>query len=1698
MGNTFQGVLLPEKRFFGGMLEGGIEVVTELTPMRFFVGKFGKEGAVKYIAGILAREIPGEQAATLAQDAVDTAIANPDKTWGEYWAERPEAAYETLVATVTQSVIMGAPGAIVSRGSFENDAVKAEKAIKDQEDLTEQVEIISESKLKERSPEDLEQYLDNVLGVDNEVLISAEDANVFFQDHPDVLESLPDDILEDVQEALETNNDVAIKKSDYLTYLSEFHEELSDSLRNDMDGMTAKEANEWVEQGNEQFEEEAERILVGMEQDTEFQTSAENVAKNIKDQLVKTDRFTEESAEKYSQLHKAFAVTVASKLGITPEQVYEKFGLKIGATPLVNEEQFFQEAEQVGLVVAGIGADGKLYKGEEGDLHFNISDRYGAVIRGEAELQEGVATWQELGFVDETGKFLTRQEALVKIQKENPDFKPAEVMDDELDALDYQEQVTDLDDFVLFQKKKGTFNPDKNLITLLETADLSTFLHESAHFFFEAYKTLDNPEIQKDMQVLLDFIEIKDLETWNSMPFDERKVGHEKVARAFEAYLFEGKAPSFELQSIFQTFRDWLLNVYKTLKGLALAAGVEVKLTPEVQQVFDRMLATQEQIREKQVASAYEALFESQEQSGLSDKDWKEYQNKDERRKVMSESQLQTRSLKDMKWLSDMKGKVLRALQRDSRDKRKAMRGEVDNDVSNEPIYLAMDFFRTGETLDSEGNPVKVKDHKLNKEEFDEAFPNMKLRGLTKKDGIPLDLGAELLGFKSGEAMVQQMLESEPKRERIERLTDQRMLEAYGDLNDPVKLEQAVNEAVHNEAHTKFLHTELSHLTKKTGSRNVLARAAKYYAEQAISKKKIRDIKPFQYSVAESRAAKNAEKSLREGDRESAAEHKRAQVLNNHFFRAANNAQKEVEKIIRYLKKFSRKGVRKNLDRAYLDQIDSLLETYELKQVSLKELAKRQALSEWIASQEELGFEPIVDSELLNKGKNYKDMTFEEIRGLRDSIKNIEHLGRLKSKLLNERHKKAFQVLMDEATEVIESKKKKVKERGTPSDWLGKMGMAARGWNAEQRSFSSIVWEMDGLGFGPLYNLLTRGMSESGDRKTEMTMEDAKAMVEIFKPVMGEIRKGGIPLNIKAGKHLIPGTDFSMTKEEVYMFVMNWGNLGNRQRLLDGGMTGHDAITLKQAQAVIDTLSKEEMDFVQNILDYVGSKKELIKEQELRLTGVEPEWIESEPIVTRHGTYDGGYFPAIYDVMLSTRSESLEAVTNNRLGMKGLHGSAATRNSYTKERASEVKNRPLLLNFSAISRHLAEVNHRLAFQDWISDANRILAALDKPMREYYGPEKPKELRDTVFDIAAGDVQAIEWLEKTVNWFRIGATIVGLGMRVTTALIQPSGLAQSWVRIGSKNMHKGIKRFLNNPLKASSDANKESKTMKGREVAMQRELNEVLNTVRAGESHKYRNVIIFGLIQKFQRSVDVPTYWGAKEKALEDLHYEFATDEEKKEIMQTAIERAGQTVKDTQASGMTGDLPKIQRGNAFKKLWTNFFSYFSRTYNLNVEAFKKVKRVPDTIGLAGDLLIINTMPAIFSMALHELLKNECDMELECLVEKLASEQVAFLLGQTIPTREIGSVIPKVMGLESYEYKGPAGIRFLFDVSNLGTQIAQGDADFAAFKAAGKVAGSALHAPMGQILATVEGIIAIEDGEVEGIRGTLGALMAGPPR
>lgn len=121
------------------------------------------------------------------------------------------------------------------------------------------------------------------------------------------------------------------------------------------------------------------------------------------------------------------------------------------------------------------------------------------------------------------------------------------------------------------------------IITLARTADASTFIHETGHDFLEqlmrdAVHEAAPDSVKDDAQTVKDWLGVGDAA-------DIKTRHHEKFARGFEQYMREGRAPSPGLAGVFKKFKDWLTQIYQTLKGLG------APISDDIRGVFDRMLA---------------------------------------------------------------------------------------------------------------------------------------------------------------------------------------------------------------------------------------------------------------------------------------------------------------------------------------------------------------------------------------------------------------------------------------------------------------------------------------------------------------------------------------------------------------------------------------------------------------------------------------------------------------------------------------------------------------------------------------------------------------------------------------------------------------------------------------------------------------------------------------------------------------------------------------------------------------------------------------------------------------------------------------------------------------------------------------------------------------------------------------------------
>lgn len=135
---------------------------------------------------------------------------------------------------------------------------------------------------------------------------------------------------------------------------------------------------------------------------------------------------------------------------------------------------------------------------------------------------------------------------------------------------------------------RGSYDIAQNLVTIMAGADKSTVVHELGHSWLEEMKAdaarKDAPaDIRTDWETLRRELAI-------GADGEISRASHEQFARSVERYLADGVAPSRELQPVFARFKEWLLDIYRDLRGL------NVEINPDLRAVLDRMLATDAEI----------------------------------------------------------------------------------------------------------------------------------------------------------------------------------------------------------------------------------------------------------------------------------------------------------------------------------------------------------------------------------------------------------------------------------------------------------------------------------------------------------------------------------------------------------------------------------------------------------------------------------------------------------------------------------------------------------------------------------------------------------------------------------------------------------------------------------------------------------------------------------------------------------------------------------------------------------------------------------------------------------------------------------------------------------------------------------------------------------------------------------------------
>ena len=246
--------------------------------------------------------------------------------------------------------------------------------------------------------------------------------------------------------------------------------------------------------------------------------------------------------------------------------------------------------------------------------------------------------------------------------------------------------------------------------------------------------------------------------------------------------------------------------------------------------------------------------------------------------------------------------------------------------------------------------------------------------------------------------------------------------------------------------------------------------------------------------------------------------------MNHHLTREARLAREKAEQYLRYLRKFSRKGTRKNIDPEYVAQIDRLLEQYDLRSSIPRTEAPQQtqepvSLDQFVEQKSELGLAPVVHQSVRRTGevRPYKEIPFEELQGLRDTIKSIEHTGRnLRNLMLAEKKRQLDDAVGEAVASIQENSPGEIEQPLEPRAKGEQTKRLVASYFASNRKFSSLVRTMDGhKDGGVVWDLLVRPLNERSDFEAAQREKATRRLMEIFR-----VYKKGSDLKTKK---ILPG-----------------------------------------------------------------------------------------------------------------------------------------------------------------------------------------------------------------------------------------------------------------------------------------------------------------------------------------------------------------------------------------------------------------------------------------------------------------------------------------------------------------------------------------------------------------------------------------------
>lgn len=1259
-------------------------------------------------------------------------------------------------------------------------------------------ELAGELKLGERSPEDMKALTAQVAGEDARVYLDAEQAQTLFQSAPQVLQDMVGGESA-LAEQLATGQ-VVIPMAEWMAAVPRLpnRDEILRNARTAADGLSPAELESL------DIDAMARELGVPLDAPAPDATAANaraQVQQSVMAQLVGTERYTPAQAESQAQLWGAMFGRLGEVTGQDPVTLYERYAAGIDAAEAPADGA---DAQPRTLMQRGMDALRSLFG----------RPQVATDGRGQQTIErDGSAYVQRAGqwlLADDQGQardFLTLDQARTEAERTGGEI----VQDDPIDgqrqtwsvALPNTAAREVLAGDILFQggaapRGQIQIGPDRAMqISLFKGADLSTFLHESGHFFLEVYRDVATaedaaPQLRSDLDVLLKWFGV---ESADQIGVDQ----HEQFARGFETYLGEGKAPTPELQSVFSQFKQWILGVYRSLRNL------DVELTDDVRGVFDRMLASQEEIEAAQARVGFEPIARDLAEAqalGMTERQFADYQAQVAAAREQAEADL----------MAQLQEADARARERWWKDELANIRSEVEAEVEATPIVRAYRVLTGRKEAAGEPVPEQLQGLKLDRAVLAATYGDGLLekmgRVTAKEGGMPPSDVAALLGFANGDDLVQGLWTVQQTLAGVKAEADARMRSRHGDPLTDGTLPNRALAAMHSNSRLRLLERELGLLADLARKPRLNRRQLRVVAEAVLAKKAVGAIRPNEFLVAERKAARSAAVAAAKGKYGEALQAKRQQAFNAVLYRNATEAVDATQRIAKRATRLTRGPAQERLAKAgngFLPNINGLLAAYGFGGSPSIEGA---ALADWVETLQDSGEVTAVSDAViarLDSPANFADVPLSEVREFGEAIKNLSHLASRQNQLLAGARKadkeSAIAEMLSRSTSVLGEAREFVAADDLPAG--ARAARTAGGLLDDIDRPESILEKLDGGETGPWHDFIWHAQEQAESKKSELMQRVGTQLKQLH---------AGLPKNWEDNlRQVATFKGVAMTRRRLIGMALNLGNAGNRQRLMEGGFTTSTrTILLSEGDlnSLASMLSPTELRYVQGMWDAIGSMRPDIEALNARMGGVPVQFVEAVPFDVQMPGGEvvhmaGGYFPIAYD---STRSVVGDVQANEdamRVLMATGAGRAATSKGYVKGRAETVK-AALNLDYGlVVNRHLDQVMTDLAYREAVRDVHMLLN--DPRIKNYVSSRvSPSALRSLTGGLAYSVVGSTEAAGNVAKWRAFGdgllanTTVAALALRPDIALGNyGSALVQGIDRSSTSSVLRSFAKFQTN-------------------------------------------------------------------------------------------------------------------------------------------------------------------------------------------------------------------------------------------------------------------------------------------------------------